>query len=63
MPTGLKWEPIKPSVAVATEAFQHLQYLNRAHPEDEELANALEAARHLMNVVWEEHEAKRKVAL
>lgn len=59
----MTWEPVKPSLAVATEAFQHLQYLNRRHPEDVELANALEAARHLMHVVWEEHEAKRKAAL
>jgi hypothetical protein len=57
------WEPVKPSVAVATEAFQHLQYLNRRYPDDVELANALEAARHLLDVVWTEYDAARRAGL
>jgi hypothetical protein len=57
------WEPVKPSMAVAQESYQVLLELHRQHPEDEDLANQLECARHLRDAIWHEHDAKRRAAL
>lgn len=59
----MTWEPIIPTLAVAQEAFQVLLELHRQHPEDKELENELECARHLRDAVWAEHDAARKAAL
>lgn len=57
------FEPTKPTLAVATEAYGVLSNLSRWHPEDVELANEAECARHLMTVLWNEREAERKAAV
>lgn len=54
------WEPVKPTVAQAQEAFQVLLELCRQHPDDAELVNARECARQLRDHAWEEHQAKRR---
>ena len=60
--TCLDWEPVMPSVAVATEAYQVLLELNRQHPEDEYLRERLADADSLMWAVWKEYDkAKREM--
>ena len=57
------WEPVKPTVGQAQEAYQVLYELSKRHPEDTELAEALEHARLLRDQIWAEHDAKRKALL
>ena len=55
------WEPVKPTVGQAQEAYQVVYELSKRHPEDADLAEALEHARYLRDETWKEHEAKRRM--
>jgi len=49
------WEPIKPTIAQAQEAWQVLLEHARAHPEDADLASAKQHAEMLLDTVWNDH--------
>lgn len=54
---------IKPSVGVATEAYQVLLELHRQHPEDEDLVEHLQQAWRLLEHVHAEHVERKRRAL
>jgi len=55
----MTWEPVKPSLAVAQEAYQVLLELNRQHKGDPELEEALAHAWNLVVDLWNEQTAAR----
>lgn len=57
------WEPVKPTVGQAQEAYQYLYELSKRNPANADLRDALECARHLRDEVWKEHDAKRRSSL
>ena len=56
-------QPTKPSLAVATEAYQVLLELHRQHPDDGDLAEHKEQAHSLMVQIWHERDATRRSVL
>ena len=45
------WEPVKPTLAVAQDAYQVTLELCRAHPDDADLAQTLWHAKQLLETI------------